>query len=155
MKSIGMIKWFIPLFFILLFTGCTTLNVNEQEAGINKIIDLINKGESERLIASSKIPFIYDGEIILLKKDIILIWKGLSEAGFSINAPRVHAISYVDENTYMFFTPSMDGKVFFKRHLPKKTIITTLATQEGRYYFLTGSKKNGVMTIFGMKGPIQ
>jgi hypothetical protein len=150
-----MTKWFIPLLFIVLVAGCSTLNVKEQESGINKIIDLINKGESKKLAASSRIPFIYDGEIILLQKDINLLWDSLRKAGFSIDDPEVNAISYIDEKTYTLFSTSMEGKVFFKRHLPDKTIITTISAKEGIYYFLTGNKKSGLMTIYGMKGPVQ
>ncbi|MBN2444503.1 MAG: hypothetical protein JXJ04_24290 [Spirochaetales bacterium] len=150
-----MIKWFIPLLFILLITGCTTLNVKEQESGINNIIELINKGESEKLIAASRIPFLYDGEIILLQKDMSLLWDSLCKAGFSIDDPEVTTISYIDDNTYALFTASMEGKAFFKRHLPDKTIVTALSAKEGNYYFLTGSRKNGLITIFGMKGPVQ
>ena len=150
-----MIKKFVPLLFILLLPGCTTLNVKKQEAHIYELIQLINNGDSEKLIASSSIPFLYDNEIVLLQKDINFIWKGLSEAGFSIHVPVIENIEYIDGQSYSLFSPSMEGKMFFKRHLPENTVLTTVSTKDGTFYFLTRSKKKGVITIFGMKGPIQ
>jgi hypothetical protein len=150
-----MIKWCGSLFVILLLTGCTTFNVKDREAGIYKIIDFINNGESEKLVTSSRIPFLYDGEIILLQKDIRLIWNTLSESNFSIKDPEITAMDNIDEQTYTVFTTSMEGKVFFKRHLPKKTVITTVSAKNGTYYFLTGGDKKSGVTIFGMKGPVQ
>lgn len=150
-----MIKKCISLFFILLLAGCTTLTMKKQEAHIHEIIQLINNGESEKLIDSSQIPFLYDSEIILLQKDLHFIWKGLSDAGFSIHNPVIKSIEYIDEQSYSLFTPSKEGEMFFTRHLPEKTILTTVSTPGGTFYFLTRDRKNGAAAIFGMKGPIQ
>jgi hypothetical protein len=150
-----MIKWCVSLFFILLLTGCATLTVKENEENVYTVITLINKGDSEQLINMSRIPFIYDGEIILLQKDIQLLWDTLSETGFSLHDPEVVSIDKVDDESYAAFTSSAEGKFFFKRHLPEKAVIATVSTQEGTFYFITGNKAREDITIFGMKGPVK
>ena len=64
-------------------------------------------------------------------------------------------IDNINEDSYLLFSNSMEGKVFFKRHLPDKAVLTKVLAREGAYYFITGSKKEGFLTIFAMKGPVK
>ncbi|MBN2532110.1 MAG: hypothetical protein JXB88_04430 [Spirochaetales bacterium] len=150
-----MTKWLISLFVILSLAGCSTFTVKQKTESVYKIIDLINKGDSKQLITLSNIPFMYDSEIILLQKDMHLLWDSLSGSGFSIRDPVIEWIDTIYSQSYALFTSSLEGQYFFKRYLPKKAIITKVSSKEGVYYFLTGGEAKSSMTIFGMKGPVQ
>ena len=144
---------FLPV--LLIITGCATLNEKEQEESIHDIISLINRGDNNKLMSISSIPFLFDGEIILLKRDITFIWENLKKAGFSIPDPVVKEIGYVNEEIYTLFSPSMEVKTFFKKYIPEKAVLATISSKEGTFYFITGGKRKGPATLFAMKGPVK
>lgn len=152
--------------FVSLFVSCSTAPYSRRGSSVVKIAELINDKNSGYLAKISKTPFLLDGEIILLDRDIEMIWKNLSESGFAFEGDYSVDSFPVSAGDHALFASSMEVKTFFREYLPKKKkgSIAEINADNGKFYLLLGNKKKieredgskvSFPEIFGFKGPVE
>ena len=145
--------------FILLLTltvvavvGCVSLKQQYHDTA-EDVIELINKGETEKLSEMTQTPFILDGEIIILKNDMASFWQNIVKADFKIKDPTVIEASPANEETYKHFAGTMEVETYFKKYLSDKGHVIVIETDRFMLLLLMDKTKKGKIRIIGFKGP--
>ena len=86
-------------------------------------------------------PFLLDGEIIILEKDISMIWKNIRDSGFTFEKAFETESMPVGAGDYRYFADSMEVKTWFSKYLPEKASLVKIKAKNGLYYFILGPKK--------------
>jgi len=149
----GNMKKIVVLIMIsLIFASCASVQ-KKDERSIFTVAELINQGDSGALFRMSRVPFLLDQEIILLKKDIETFWSNIIEAGYTVDSPVLEDGQAIGKDSYLRFYDSMEVKTFFKKYLPEKTRMLELKTSTNQRILLLVEKKWLTRKIYGFKGP--
>ena len=101
----------------------------------------------------SRLPFLLDQEIIVLKKDVESFWTNIVHAGFTVDEPELERGTPISENSYLEFYDSMEVKTFFKKYLDRGTRLLELKTGKGQKILLLVRERCCSRQIRGFKGP--
>lgn len=140
------------VFFIVLICGCATLGARFATKDVAKAVELINSQDAAALSLHSGKQFIFDGEILLRSADIHAVWSNLSDSGFSFINPFIVETFASDETTYRIFSDSEEMRILFDRYIPAGSTVGKIATDDGTYHLLLGSRSGGYPAILGITG---
>lgn len=116
-----------------------------------EIVASLNHGDSALPIDMSKIPFVFDGEIIITGSSVSRIWNGLVSAGFVITDPLITSISPVMSDDYTLFRSNWEMDVFFRNKIPLYTYKITIEGIDGEILLLINRDNNRSYSLIGMK----
>ena len=139
---------------ILLFLGCLTLE-QRYSSTTEDIIQLINSGQSDSLSAMTDIPFLLDGEILLLQKDTTDFWQTIVQAGFTIPNPQLIEVFSIDDTAFTYFAETMEVESFFKKYASENSHIAIIETADIKILLLLKRTKTKEMKLIGFRGPIE
>jgi hypothetical protein len=111
---------------ILFFSSCATIPFEAKDRNIEKIASLLEKGDVDKLTGISNLPFLLDGEIILMQGDIYTLWENAVGSGFIIDDPRIIGQNPVDDQSHSIFAESMEVKAFFSKFVPVTAAIVSI-----------------------------
>lgn len=149
----GNMKKIVALIMIsLIFASCASVQKKDERSVLN-VAELINQGDSDALFRMSRVPFLLDQEIVLLKKDIETFWSNIIEAGYTVDSPILEHGQAIGNDSYLRFYDSMEVKTFFKKYLSEKTRMLELKTSTNQRILLLVEKKCLTRRIYGFKGP--
>jgi len=131
----------IVLVFLSGMLSCTSVPYSQWDSSSAKIVDLVNSGGDASLSGLTSTPFLLDGEIIILEKDISMIWKNIRESGFTFGKAYETESMPVSAGDYRYFADSMEVKTWFSKYLPEKASLVKIEAGNGLYYFILGPKK--------------
>jgi hypothetical protein len=140
---------------VLLFGSCATGPYVQRDDKVLKLVDLINRGGVNEVQGLSETPFLFDGEVLLLQKDVTALWTNLKAAGFTMRNSKVAGKEHISDNSYRAFGDSMEVRTFFKRYLDKNSSLVKIGSEGGSFYLLLNREIDGYPRIQGFKGPIQ
>jgi hypothetical protein len=145
----------LPYFLlsVLLLASCASIQRSKDEGNIERISELINTGQAEKLTTMSELPFLLDQEIIVLPKDVATFWSTIVEVGFKVEQPALERGVRVGPESYKEFYDSMEVKTFFKKYLKKQSRLLELKTSTGQRILLLVTDTLFTRTIHGFKGP--
>lgn len=146
----------IKLLSLLIIIGfmaaaCSTVPFARREENIMKAVDLINLGDTARLAELSQQPFLFDAEIVMMERDIEMMWKNISEAGFRIINPELVEAMEIDSKSYAQFGNSFEVETYFKKYLPEETTFARIVAENGEFLFLLHGKQEEYPQIYGFK----
>lgn len=139
------------ILFLVLAASCTTTPYSQREANVQKAIDLIQAGDAETLVAQSRLPFLFDAEIIMLERDLETLWGNLSEASFEMENAEVEYIGPAGRYSYPPFADSMEVRTFFKKYVPRKSSLVRITAENGEFFLLLGPEKKDNPTFIGYR----
>ncbi len=145
----------LAAFLTVIFASCATTLYVQREAGVMRLIRLINEGKVNEKQGLSPTPFLLDGETLYLESDVSTMWANLKEASFAMTDAKFVETRPVDENSYKAFADTFDMKNYFAKYTGPDSSVVTVDTAEGRYYLLLERAKMGVPRIRGLKGPVK
>jgi hypothetical protein len=137
----------------ILLASCASIQRSKDEGNIERISELINTGQAEKLTAMTELPFLLDQEIIVLAKDVATFWSTIVEVGFKVEEPVLERGVKVGPESYKEFYDSMEVKTFFKKYLKKQSRLLELKTNTGQRILLLVTDTLFTRTIHGFKGP--
>jgi hypothetical protein len=150
------IRYIMPVLFLLLIFSCSSVPHNQRDKKLDKIISLINSGDTEKLLKVSSVPFLFDGEILLKTADVKLVWSGLKKNSYKIkNYTYVRKAYTSKEKDYSLFSDSREVKIYFNKYLSDKSSIIAVKTADGEMLLLLDGKKAGYPVIRGIRGPVK
>ncbi|MFQ3621051.1 MAG: hypothetical protein SNJ78_08910 [Spirochaetales bacterium] len=152
-------RWGLQVLFGVMggifFFSCATVPYVQKEERVVRLVELINKGGVTQIPNLAVTPFLVDGEIVLLQKDLSDFWTNLHQAGFVIRSPRVVQNRFATVEDAKNFRDSMEVRTFFKKYTDRDTSLVQIQSVDGTYYFLLGREVKGYPRILGFRGPVQ
>lgn len=145
---------FVLLCALTILSACKTVPVSQRERRVQILLDRLNERDVEHAMEVSRIPFVFDQEIIVLESDVETLWSNLQQAGFSFANHRVREIRPVHPGSYREFGDTMDMEVYFSKYLSEDGTIVRIDTDYGGFLVLVGDRRRGLPQLFGMKGPL-
>ena len=141
------------LLSVILLASCASIQRSKDEGNIERVSELINTGQAEKLTAMTELPFLLDQEIIVLAKDVSTFWSTIVEVGFKVEEPSLERGVKVTPESYKEFYDSMEVETFFKKYLEKQSRLLELQTNTGQRILLLVTDTLFTRTIHGFKGP--
>ncbi len=141
----------LPVVIIFVLSSCASLRYVQKEEDVLKIVSLINQKDKETLTIISEVPFLFDGEILMLRGDVQTLWGNSTGAGFEIVNPAVLKIEETREETYKALGEAMEIKAYFSKYLPETARIVHVAADNVNILFLLNDKVDGYAKIYGIK----
>lgn len=141
------------LVLVILLASCASIQRSKDEGNIDRISELINTGQAEKLTAMTELPFLLDQEIIVLAKDVETFWSTIIEVGFKVEEPSLERGAKVTPESYKEFYDSMEVETFFKKYLKKQSRLLELKTDTGQRILLLVTDTLFTRSIHGFKGP--
>ena len=141
------------LLSVLLLASCASIQRSKDEGNIERVSELINTGQAQKLTAMTELPFLLDQEIIVLAKDVASFWSTIVEVGFKVEEPSLERGVEVTPESYREFYDSMEVETFFKKYLKKQSRLLELKTNTGQRILLLVTDTLFTRTIHGFKGP--
>lgn len=136
-------------------TSCATVPYVQKEDKVVKLLELINRGGVNEVPGLARTPFLIDGEIVLLQKDLSEFWDNLHKAGFSFRSPKVVQNRFTTGEDAKYFRDSMEVRTFFKKYTDRDTSLVQVRSGDGTFYFLLGREVKGYPRMLGFGGPVQ
>ncbi len=136
-------KAFILLMILISFLiiSCTSAPVSQRSSAAEKVVDLINHPGEEYLEEITSKPFLFDGEIIVLDKDISMIWHNLNRSRFGFRSGEIMDAVPIGADDYTLFADTMEVKTYFSKYLPEDASLVKVKSDSGLYYLILGSSK--------------
>ena len=113
------IKTLILLAMITIVMACSTLTEKAARQEALKITSLMNDGKTGDLIKISRMPFLFETEILSSDKLMRTLWDGLKDAGYKIKNPAVSKIVEAGPETWKVFADTWEVQVYYKKYAPK------------------------------------
>ena len=139
----------------LLLASCASTPYVQKEAGVLKLVGLINEGKVNQVEGLSRTPFVLDTETLYLESDVTTMWKNLKAASFAMSDAKFESANRVTADSWKIFADSYDMKNYFAKYTGVDTSVVTVETRDGRYYLLLDRKVKGYPRIQGLKGPVK
>ena len=142
------------LLLVAVLAGCVSIEKRLSNAA-EKVIDLIDDGNSEDLIAMTSTPFLLDGEIIILDQDIADFWVAIIAAGFNVGSPVLVETVQADEETFRQFAETKEVESYFQKYVTEECHLVIVETEEIRLILIMDRPDKKNSRIIGLKGPIE
>lgn len=143
----------VTLTVAILGVSCTTIPVSQDQTRVEGLLAELNSASVDRLVELSARPFLLDGEIVVLERDIEMMWSNLREAGFRFDGATVESIGALGETDYLEFGDTMDVRVWFERYTSEDAGLARVRTSHGVFLIVTGENEDVGLQIFGFTGP--
>jgi hypothetical protein len=141
------------LFILILLASCASIQRSKDEENIERISELINTGQAEKLAAMTELPFLLDQEIIVLAKDVQTFWSTIVQVGFTVEEPVLERGAKIGPESYKEFYDSMEVRTFFNKYLNKRSRLLELKTNTDQRLLLLVTDTLFTRKIHGFKGP--
>lgn len=146
-------KKIILLFLVIIpFLGsCASIYMKKSERAAENIAESIDKGNSELPAQWSRVPFVFDGEILVTRSTVQGMWSGLVDAGFMLKDPVITSISAVGPEDFSLFRSSWEMEVLFKNKIPRYTYKVTVEGVKGEMLLLIFRNDDKEYSVMGLK----
>jgi hypothetical protein len=142
---------YLALVAVVVLGACSTVPGAKEDRSLVELIDLVNDGPVERVVAQSHVPLFFDGELLVRRADIEMLWSGLREQGLVIN-PRGFAVEPARRSDYVRVADTFDIETFFSPEGPFPDNATWIraGSDFGEVQILVGDDLDGLPLIYGI-----
>ncbi len=141
------------LLVALFAASCATVPVSQRDNRVEALLEELNTADIDRVMELSARPFLLDGEIIVLERDLRTMWLNLREVGFTFDSATIEELGPVTDDTYRKFGDTMDVRVWFERYTTEDAGLARVSTTHGTFLIVTGDREWRTPRIFGFTGP--
>ena len=134
----------------ILISSCATMDFTHGKGDFLEISSLIDEGDSGTLAARSALPFLLDGEIVVREEDIVLLWRNLAAAGFSVGTTDGVSVERVSDASHEAFGGTFDTAVFFGKYVPSRARLGRISSVRGEVLIILGTADG---LIYGVRLP--
>lgn len=136
---------------LVLLGACMSVPPSQNEGKVAELIEMINDGSVEVLVAQSHAPFFFDAEMLVRSADIELMWSGLRAAGFEV-APSGFAVEPATSSDYRQIADTFDMEAFFSPdgYFPDDAGWVVADSSTGELMILLGDRIGDLPVIFGI-----
>lgn len=145
--------WPAVLLVLAILGGCASFKGPAKEDEILGVLEQISNGTAEELITASHDPFLLDGEVLVGKTSLSLLWSGMKEAGFRFTSPVVVELLPADAAQAALFSKSKEVEYFFQNYAASGATFARIQSDQGAFLLLLSPKEKGIRRILGWGGP--
>ena len=128
---------------------------SQRRSSIERVIGDIRSGDIDWIVGVSSRPFLFDGEVLLLERDLRTLWRNLTEIGDVFDEMELLDVGQVTDRTIGYFGDTMEVNAWFTRYAAKRAGYFTVRTKYGTILFLTGKRRGFRPLLYGMTGPLE
>jgi hypothetical protein len=137
----------------LLATSCATIARWGDEGTARQVADLVNAGDAQKLATLSGLPFMVDGEVVVIASDVADFWAGIVKSGYRVEGETLDTGTAVDASSYKLFADTMEARSFFSQYVKDGGRVLDLTTAKGTHIRLLVKSEWFSWKIIGWKGP--
>ena len=137
----------------VLGASCATIPAAQDRTRVESLLEELNTAPVERLVELTARPFLLDGEIVVLQRDIEMMWSNLRDVGFRFAEATVEEVGALTDQSYLEFGDTMDVQVWFERYTADDAGIARVRTSHGVFFIVIGEGDEIDLQIFGFTGP--
>lgn len=136
---------------IMLIAGCVSAPSTANLPPGDRLLQLVNDDPVDKLVVQSSVPMFFDGELVVRRDDVELLWTGLREAGFEI-APSGYSIEPASAADYGLVAQTFDMESFFTSgdHVPDNAQWLVGSSSIGSVRVLFADGDDGQLVILGL-----
>jgi hypothetical protein len=149
----ALLQWGLLVIILISLANCASFTTYRYKNSVEGIIEAINQGDVQELLAQSSVPFLVDQEIMLLPKDLELFWHNLVAKKFILKNPLIRETLPVDKQTFSRFATTMEVESFFANYISPKAYWVNIETSAFRLALLLDRGKGRKIVLKGWKGP--
>jgi hypothetical protein len=147
-------KFIALVLLTVMMASCAGFGSVVKEDDVFTVIEQMNAGQSDILVESSILPFVFDGEILESKTQISLLWTGLKNAGFVLDNPVILQQRPVTADDALIFSETWEIKTYFKNLLFETDSYVEVQGASTKVHMVLRSSKAGTQ-IAAWKGVIK
>lgn len=150
-RGVGQLARLSVLAAVVLFAAaCATTPPAQDEQRVTELIDLLNSGPIESVIAQSSVPFLFDAELIVREGDVEFLWHGLRSANLVV-APVFDALVPVESSDFRRIADTFDLRTFFAEngYLPRDATWIETDSSIGPVLLILGGRGGQLPLIHG------
>ena len=150
------IRWVVGAAAIAVFgVSCATIPIAQDQTRVESLIEELNTASVEELVELTARPFLLDGEIVVLQRDIEMMWSNLREVGFRFAEATIEEVGALTDQSYLEFGDTMDVQVWFERYTAEDAGLARVRTSHGAFLIVIGESDERDLQIFGFTGPLE
>ena len=108
----------VVLFVLLsLFLGACASPPSRDIEAVSLLAEFINGATVDELVAQTKVPFLFETEIILRESQVRSMWENLKATGLRLEHPTADP-TWLHEEDYALLGDTLDLRRFFDRLFP-------------------------------------
>jgi hypothetical protein len=138
---------------VLALASCATLQKSADAGVVHRVAALLDAGDAKGLAALSAVPFLVDGDVVVLPDDVAAFWAAAVKGGFKVAGAALDAGTAVGADSYGQFASTMEVKSYFARYVPTGSRIIDLTSSSGARLRLLVHSGFFSTRLYGMKGP--
>jgi hypothetical protein len=141
-------RWFLaPLALILLLAGCASPPSRDAEK-VNLLVDYLNGASTDELMAQSDVPFLFDGETLVLERQLRTVWENLATERIEVSYP-VETPIPIDSDSAALLDGSADVASFLEM-LPRDASLVYTRDGSGSIWLLLAGNSGDLALIRGI-----
>jgi len=128
-----------------LLGACATVPAIRYEARVGDLIDAVNTGPAEAVVALSAVPFLFGGEVLWTESDLEAVLSRLLESGLRLGpgVDSIRPLSGVPEGARLAVT------TFYDR-LPRDARAVEIQSNAGTVTLVTGGRRGRLPVLYGI-----
>jgi hypothetical protein len=138
---------------LAVLASCASLDAARDEGDARWLADLMAAGNAAELGKSSSVPFLLDGEIVILGTDISAFWESAVKADLGMQDAKLNAVVPAAGDGYKEFADTFDVKTFFTKYAGKDARILRIVSSSGKRMLVIVGTEGFSRKIYGFRGP--
>ncbi|MFW6387814.1 MAG: hypothetical protein ACOC0B_00935, partial [bacterium] len=113
--------------------ACATVPPAQDEERVGALLDRINERDADQMIDQSRLPFLFEDEVVEVSNDLYILWIATFDDGFSLPNASVESITRVGSEEYYDLRDSKELPEGYGRRLPESARIARIQAQQGTF----------------------
>lgn len=136
----------------MLLASCASVPPSRTEAGVERILELVEIGNEQALASLSRAPFLLDRELLMTEADIMTFWTAVPAMPMRFEFDAIEEIVELDEAGITRFAGTWEEEVFFRKYLPEDAAAAVVRDGERELVLFLGGNRGGYPFIYGYRG---
>lgn len=125
----------------VLLASCATLRKGADQGIVRTLERHLDAGRGRELAELSQVPFLLDGEVVVLPEDVLEFWTAVASADWGLQGARIEAGSPVDDQSWRRFADTQEVRSFFKRYVDPRARLIELTGPAGEQVLVLAQEK--------------
>jgi hypothetical protein len=136
----------------VLLASCASVPPSRTEAGVARILELVEIGNEQALASLSSAPFLLDRELLMTEADILSFWTAIPAMPMRFEFDAIQEIVELNDAGIARFAGSWEEEVYLRTYLPDDAAAAVIRDGERELVLFLGGNRGGYPFIHGYRG---
>ena len=141
---------YLTLLALIPLGSCATLRYGADSGMVRKLDAYLSQGRGDEIARMTQLPFLLDGEVVLLSQDVRDFWDGVVHAGWRLAGWVVAEGTPVGQDTWKMFAQTQEVRSFFHNYVGKRARLLELTDERGGRALLLVQERAFSWRILGL-----